>query len=200
MQLATLLLPRRLSGPGGACCFARSPTAASPTRAGGKLLWARIKLARGDLGGALRALLEAEAMNPQIAWRLHPDRRHLCSVCCSGRTQKSPTKKRSLWTRITRALSRALDGLSSARATTSRRSIMRLRAVSLLHRLPLAHFNLGVALVRSGDNERGAAGLRNRASLSTEMVNAHRYLATIHQDGRRRSGKGALSSRRSYCV
>ena len=30
------------------------------------LLWARIKLARGDLGGALQALLAAEAMNPQL--------------------------------------------------------------------------------------------------------------------------------------
>src|SRR5207237_409037 len=36
-----------------------------PDTAGGKLLWARVKLARGDLGGALRALLEAEAAAPQ---------------------------------------------------------------------------------------------------------------------------------------
>ena len=39
---------------------------AEPGTAGMTLLWARIKLARGDLGGALQALLTAEAMNPQL--------------------------------------------------------------------------------------------------------------------------------------
>src|SRR5207245_11351517 len=37
-----------------------------PGAAGMSLLWAKIKLARGDLGGALQALLNAEAMNPQV--------------------------------------------------------------------------------------------------------------------------------------
>ena len=36
-----------------------------PDTAFGKLLWARVKLARGDLGGALQALLKAEAAAPQ---------------------------------------------------------------------------------------------------------------------------------------
>ena len=33
------------------------------------------RLARGDLGGAFKPLLAAEAMNPQLAGHLHPDRR-----------------------------------------------------------------------------------------------------------------------------
>ena len=56
-----------------------------------------------------------------------------------------------------------------------------LRAVSLLHRLPRAHFNLGVALVRSGDNERARLAIETALRFQPEMVNAHRYLATIHK-------------------
>jgi tetratricopeptide (TPR) repeat protein len=37
-----------------------------PNTPANKLLWARIKLARRDLGGALKALLETEAMNPEL--------------------------------------------------------------------------------------------------------------------------------------
>ena len=39
---------------------------AEPDTAGMTLLWARIKFARGDLGGALQALLAAETMNSQL--------------------------------------------------------------------------------------------------------------------------------------
>jgi len=56
-----------------------------------------------------------------------------------------------------------------------------LRAVGLLHRLPLAHFNLGVALVRSGENERARLAFETALRFQPEMVNAHRYLATIHR-------------------
>jgi hypothetical protein len=56
-----------------------------------------------------------------------------------------------------------------------------LPAVSLLHRLPLAHFNLGVGLVRSGENERARLAFETALRFQPEMVNAHRYLATIHK-------------------
>ena len=59
-----------------------------------------------------------------------------------------------------------------------------LRAVSLLHRLPLAHFNLGVALARSGETERATIAFETALRFQPEMINAHRYLATInHQEG-----------------
>jgi tetratricopeptide (TPR) repeat protein len=60
-----LLFPSRLSRAGGTRPFRDRGQRGTDTAAT-KLLWARIKLARGDLGGALRALLEAEAMNPQL--------------------------------------------------------------------------------------------------------------------------------------
>ena len=59
-----------------------------------------------------------------------------------------------------------------------------MRAVSLLHRLPLAHFNLGVALARSGEKERANIAFETALRFQPEMINAHRYLATIHnQEG-----------------
>ena len=56
-----------------------------------------------------------------------------------------------------------------------------LRAVSLLHRLPLAHFNLGVALARSGDKERARLAFETALRFQPQMVNAHRYLAAIQR-------------------
>jgi tetratricopeptide (TPR) repeat protein len=50
-----------------------------------------------------------------------------------------------------------------------------------LHRLPLAHFNLGVALTRSGESERAALAFETALRFQPQMVNAHRYLATIHR-------------------
>ena len=58
-----------------------------------------------------------------------------------------------------------------------------LRAVSLLHRLPLAHFNLGVAMARSGETERAIVAFETALRFQPKMINAHRYLATIHSDG-----------------
>jgi predicted AlkP superfamily phosphohydrolase/phosphomutase/tetratricopeptide (TPR) repeat protein len=151
-----------------------------PDSAVTKLLWARIKLARGDLGGALRALLEAEAMNPQLA---------------GVYIQIGDTYARLLqWENARIAYEKALTlDEDNARAYLGLSTVYRrlgdnqqtvdhaLRAVSLLHRLPMAHFNLGVALVRSGDNERARLAFETALRFQPEMVNAHRYLATIHK-------------------
>jgi predicted AlkP superfamily phosphohydrolase/phosphomutase/tetratricopeptide (TPR) repeat protein len=151
-----------------------------PDTAATKLLWARIKLARGDLGGALRALLEAEAMNPQLP---------------GVYIQIGDTYRRLLqWQNAMSAYEKAvaLDE-DNARAYLGLSTVYRrlghnqqtvdhaLRAVSLLHRLPMAHFNLGVALVRSGDNERARLAFETALRFQPEMVNAHRYLAAIHR-------------------
>ncbi|PYK39504.1 MAG: hypothetical protein DME60_09700 [Verrucomicrobia bacterium] len=151
-----------------------------PDTAVTKLLWAQIKLARGDLGGALKALLEAEAMNPQLP---------------GVYIQIGDTYARLLqWenARVAYEKAQALDE-DNARAYLGLSTVYRrrgdnqqtvdhaLRAVSLLHRLPLAHFNLGVALVRAGDSERARLAFETALRFQPEMVNAHRYLATIHK-------------------
>ncbi|MGH8094271.1 MAG: alkaline phosphatase family protein [Chthoniobacterales bacterium] len=151
-----------------------------PDTANTMLLWARIKLARGDLGGALQALLAAEALNPQLPGIY---------------IQIGDAYARLLqWqnARIAYEKALALDP-DNARAFLGLSTVYRrlgdnqqtvdhaLRAVSLLHRLPLAHFNLGVALARSGDNERARLAFETALRFQPEMVNAHRYLATIHR-------------------
>ena len=57
-----------------------------------------------------------------------------------------------------------------------------LRAVSLLHRLPMAHFNIGVAMARSGESDRVILAFQTALRFQPNMVNAHRYLATLHRD------------------
>ncbi|MGH7983807.1 MAG: alkaline phosphatase family protein [Candidatus Udaeobacter sp.] len=153
---------------------------AEPGAAGMSLLSARIKLARGDLGGALQALLAAEAMDP------HQPGVHI---------QIGDTYVRLLqWQNAKIAYKKAIaldednalafQGLSTVyrRLGANQQTVdCALRAVSLLHRLPLAHFNLGVALARSGENERATVAFETALRFRPGMTNAHRYLATIHK-------------------
>jgi predicted AlkP superfamily phosphohydrolase/phosphomutase/tetratricopeptide (TPR) repeat protein len=151
-----------------------------PDTAGGKLLWARVKLARGDLGGALRALLEAEEAAPQNAG----------IYLQLGEAYLRLAQLQNAVAAFQKALAldednaRAFLGLSTAyrRLGDNQQTVdCALRAVSLLHRLPMAHFNLGVALTRSGDNQRAMLAFETALRFQPRMVNAHRYLALIHR-------------------
>jgi predicted AlkP superfamily phosphohydrolase/phosphomutase/Tfp pilus assembly protein PilF len=151
-----------------------------PDTASGKLLWARVKLARGDLGGALHALLEAEAAAPQIA-TIYLQLGDAYLRLSQLQNAKAAYEKVLA---LDEDNAHAFLGLS----TTYRRlgdnqqtADCALRAVSLLHRLPMAHFNLGVALARSGDNERAGLAFETALRFQPQMVNAHRYLAIIHR-------------------
>ena len=148
--------------------------------AGMKLLWARIKLARGDLGGSLRTLLAAEAMDPQAPGI------YIQLGDAYGRLVQWQNAKLAYEKAVALDPDNALafQGLSSVyrRLGDNQQTVdCALRAVSLLHRLPLAHFNLGVALARSGDNERATVALETALRFHPEMINAHRYLATINR-------------------
>ena len=151
-----------------------------PDTAATKLLWAQIKLARGDLGGALQALLAAEAMNPQLPG-IYIQIGDTYARLLQWQNAKSAYEKAST---LDEDNARAFLGLSSVyrRIGDNQQTVdCALRAVSLLHRLPLAHFNLGVALARSGDNERASLAFETSLRFQPQMVNAHRYLATIHK-------------------
>jgi tetratricopeptide (TPR) repeat protein len=151
-----------------------------PDSAGMKLLWARIKLARGDLGGALKALLAAEEMDPQSPGI------YIQLGDAYGRLLQWQNAKLAYEKAVALDPDNALafQGLSNVyrRLGDNQQTVdCALRAVSLLHRLPLAHFNLGVALARSGDSERAAVAFETALRFQPEMVNAHRYLATINK-------------------
>jgi predicted AlkP superfamily phosphohydrolase/phosphomutase/tetratricopeptide (TPR) repeat protein len=147
---------------------------------GALLLWGRIKLALGEPDEGLKSLLAAEQLNPGIP---------------GVYTQIGDTYARlHRWTdaKIAYQKAVALDG-DSAIAYQGLSSVYRhlgqnqetvdtaLQAVSLLHRLPLAHFNLGVAMARSGESERAVVAFETALRFNPKMMNAHRYLATMYK-------------------
>lgn len=145
-----------------------------------KLLLARILMAQGDLGGGLAALLAAEAMDPQLPHI------YLQLGQAYERLLQLENAKLAYEKAVTMDEDNALawQGLSSVfrRVGDNQQTVdCALRAVSLLHRLPLSHFNLGVALARSGENERAILALETALRFQPQMVNAHRYLATIQK-------------------
>jgi predicted AlkP superfamily phosphohydrolase/phosphomutase/tetratricopeptide (TPR) repeat protein len=151
-----------------------------PDTAATKLLWARIKLARGDFGGTLQALLAAEATNSQLPG-IYIQIGDVYAQLLQWQNAKTAYEKAVV---LDPDNARAYLGLSTVyrRLGDNQQTVDHaLRAVGLLHRLPMAHFNLGVALVRSGENERARLAFETALRFQPEMVNAHRYLATIHK-------------------
>lgn len=154
---------------------------AEPSHGSTMLLLAKIKLTRGDVSGGLQGLLAAEAMNRGVPGIY---------------TQIGDAYARlSQWEKAKSAYEKAIDldsdnalalqGLSSIyrrRGLNQETVDTALRAVSLLHHLPLAHFNIGVAMARSGDSERAILAFETALRFESNMVNAHRYLATLYQD------------------
>jgi predicted AlkP superfamily phosphohydrolase/phosphomutase/tetratricopeptide (TPR) repeat protein len=145
------------------------------------LLLAKIRLARGDFDGGLEALLAAEAANPwttgiyiQIgeayARLLQWDKAKLAYEKAISLDEDSALALQGLSTVYRR------QGLNQETVDTA------LRAVSLLHRLPMAHFNLGVAMARSGESERAIVAFETALRFQPNMANAHRYLATLHRN------------------
>ncbi|MGI9518646.1 MAG: alkaline phosphatase family protein [Pirellulaceae bacterium] len=56
-----------------------------------------------------------------------------------------------------------------------------LEAVSLIHRLPRAHLNLGVALARSGQPDRALVALKTALKFAPDSINTHRWLSTVYR-------------------
>jgi predicted AlkP superfamily phosphohydrolase/phosphomutase/tetratricopeptide (TPR) repeat protein len=152
-----------------------------PAGATSMLLAARIKFARGDLGGGLQSLLVAEATNPRSAG-LYAQIGDTYTRLLQLDEAKSAYEK-AIALDENNAL--ALQGLSSVyrRKGLNQETVdTALRAVSLLHRLPVAHFNLGVAMARSDEPERAILAFETALRFQPNMVNAHRYLATLHHN------------------
>jgi tetratricopeptide (TPR) repeat protein len=83
-----------------------------------------------------------------------------------------------------------------------------LRAVGLLHFFPLAHYHLGVALVRLGWYDRAVQAFEVALAMHPAMLNAHRYLASIHRQlgdreralRHRRAAEALIARRRGQVV
>lgn len=152
-----------------------------PSNAPTMLQRAKIKLARGDFGGGLQDLLAAETMNsrmPGIYTQIGDAYARLLQW-----EQAKAAYQKALSLDEDNAL--ALQGLSNIyrRQGLNQETVdTALRAVSLLHRLPIAHFNLGVAMARSGETERAIVAFETALRFQPKMVNAHRYLTMLHRN------------------
>ncbi len=143
------------------------------------LLWARLKLALGDLAAGLAALQAAGGLSPGKAL-VHT---HLGDTYAQlGR-----------WTDARLAYERAVhldaedafayQGLSNAfrrEGDMGKTADAAMRAVSLRHRLPQAHFNLGVALARSGELDKARVAFETALRFQPGFFNAHRYLGALY--------------------
>ena len=150
-----------------------------PATPGTLLLFAKIKIARGDLGGGLKALLEAEAMDPTSP-NIYLQIGQAYERLLQSENARVAYEKASA---LDEDNALAYQGLSSVhrRLGNNQETVdYALRAVSFLHRLPLAHFNLGVALARAGETERATIAFETALRFQPGMINAHRYLATIN--------------------
>lgn len=152
----------------------------SPRASATALLLAQIRFARGDYGRSLQYVQASEAMNPQSA-ALHA---RIGDAYARLRrwNEAEAAYEKTLAADPNNAF--AFQGLSNVyrRKGLNEKTVdAALRAVSLLHRLPLAHFNLGVALSRLGEPDRARIAFETALRFRPEMVNAHRYLAALLQ-------------------
>ncbi len=175
------------------------------------LLWARLKLALGDAAAGLAALQAASQLSPGKAL-VHT---HLGDTYVQlGR-----------WTDARTAYERAIDidpedafayqGLSNAfrrQGDMGKTADAAMRALGLLHRLPQAHFNLGVALARSAELDKARVAFETALRFQPGFFNAHRYLGAIHgvlpggmekarfhrQEARRLRGRRGAAGRKGH--
>lgn len=78
----------------------------------------------------------------------------------------------------------AWQGLSTVyrrRGDNEKTADAALNAVGRIHRSPMAHFNLGVALARSGDAERAEVAFQTALKFRPNMLNAHRWLSALYR-------------------
>ena len=153
---------------------------AEPDNVPAMLTLARIKIARGDLAGAFKNLMAAEGMEISSPGTYTQIGRLYEELVQLNKAQSAYEKAISL--DPDNAL--ALQGLSTVfrrRGLNQETADTALRAVSLLHRLPIAHFNLGVAMARGGQPERAILAFETALRFRPKMHNAHRYLATLHR-------------------
>ena len=158
--------------------LARAYDPTQPSNAMVALLNGRIKVALGELEAGLTNLHSAERLNAGYA----PIHVQLGSIYLRMRE----------WDKAQSAFEKAIalddenalahQGLSTVHRRQRRNQETvdsALRAVSLLHRLPVAHFNLGVALARSGATERAQIAFETALRFHPGMKSARRYLAAV---------------------
>lgn len=158
------------------------------------VLWGKTKLALGEIEEGLRSFLAAEKMNPRLPG-IYTQIGDVYARLFRWSEAKAAYEK-AIALHEDNAL--AWQGLSSVhrRFGQNQETVdAALRAVGLLHRLPLAHFNLGGAMARAGQLDRAIVAFETALTFKQDMVNAHRFLAAIYRTDARDPKKAQFHQR-----
>lgn len=149
------------------------------TNVGARLMWAELLCERGDAPRAAAALRQLE-QRP-----LPPDGLIHVGNCFLRLRQFEDAE---------RAFRRAIElhpqsaegyqGISTIACRLGRNqeaADAALTAIGLVHRLPTAHLNLGIALARSGDRENAIRALETGLRFNPNMFKAHRLLSMLYR-------------------
>lgn len=149
-----------------------------------RLLWARTRLALGDSETGMAVLRDFESMpkmNPGLPSKLAEiymrERRYDDALRMFEKAIEQHAENPEAY--------QAMSTIYLRKGMLQECVDAALAAVGLVYRLPKAHFNLGVALARSGDSDRAIVALETAARFAPKMVNAHRMLAAIYRSMRK---------------
>jgi predicted AlkP superfamily phosphohydrolase/phosphomutase/tetratricopeptide (TPR) repeat protein len=144
------------------------------------LTWAKALLGLGEVEAALDKLRQVEQLRvavPGISLQLgdiYTKLRHFKDAERNLRTAVHLDPEHAM----------AWQGLSTVhlrRGENAEAADTALKAVGLIHRLPQAHFNLGVALARTGNHDRAIVAFETVLAFRPDFYNAHRWLARLYR-------------------
>ncbi len=146
-----------------------------------KIIWCELKIALGadpeELVDMLKSIEEATSSSPTLLKRVGQIYARLRLWRDAERvylkTVEAHEENAEAWQGLSRVYCRLGDNQKTVDCA--------LRAVSLVHRLPHSHLNLGIALSRSGHPERAVTAFETALQFSPGFVPAHRWLATVYR-------------------
>lgn len=147
------------------------------------ITWANAKLALGEKTAGLQGLRRAE----QLKFRVPGVYVRLGEIYLRLRRWEDAERVFDKAVTLDPENAAGLQGLSSVYCHQGRNQETvdaALAAVSLVHRLPRAHFNLGIAMARSGHTERAITAFETVLRFEPRNHNAHRWLAAIYRSRR----------------
>lgn len=143
------------------------------------VLHSRIKASLGEHQESLESLSRAVKLTPRDP-SVHLQ---IAKQFCKKRHWEAAEKSCLAALKLHPENARALQVLASVYLRTGRNeeaADAALDSVMLLHRLPMSHFHLGVAMARLKDFDKSILAFNNALKFSPTMRNAHRWLARIY--------------------
>lgn len=145
------------------------------------LLLAAVRFNLGRQQEAIDLLTQAAARNPNDA-RIH---QMLGGAMISLQKWQESARSYEKAVALNEADPESLNGLSFALLKLGRfeeAAEAALRAVGIQHYFPVAHMHLGMALTHLNEFRRAIGPLELAVSMHPNLLDAHRYLATIHRE------------------